>query len=59
MDRDGSLIGVYHAGAVLDKSEGEIEINLSAAGMDEEGNVTEAPIDHSSAAPAATENASS
>ena len=59
VDRDGSLIGVYHAGAVLDKSEGEIEINLSAAGMDEEGNVTEAPIDHSSAAPAATENASS
>lgn len=59
VDRDGSLIGVYHAGAVLDKSEGEIEINLSAAGMDEEGNVTEAPIDHSSAAPAETENASS
>ena len=59
VDRDGSLIGVYHAGAVLDKSEEEIEINLSAAGMDEEGNVTEAPIAHSSAAPAATENASS
>lgn len=59
VDRDGSLIGVYHAGAVLDKSEGEIEINLSAAGMDEDGNVTEAPIDHSSAAPAETENASS
>ena len=59
VDRDGSLIGVYHAGAVLDKSEGEIEINLSAAGMDEEGNVTEAPIDHGSSAPAETENASS
>ena len=54
VDRDGSLIGVYHAGAVLDKSEGEIEINLSAAGMDAEGNVTETPIDHSSAAPAET-----
>lgn len=50
VDKDGSLIGVYHAGAVLDKSEGEIEINLSAAGMDADGNVTEAPIDHSSAA---------
>ena len=59
VDRDGSLIGVYHAGAVLDKSEGEIEINLSAAGMDEDGNVTEAPIDHGSSAPAETENASS
>lgn len=57
VDKDGSLIGVYHAGAVLDKSEGEIEINLSAAGMDADGNVTEAPIDHSSAAP--EENASS
>lgn len=56
VDKDGSLIGVYHAGAVLDKSEGEIEINLSAAGMDADGNVTEAPIDHSSAAP--EENAS-
>lgn len=59
VDRDGSLIGVYHAGAVLDKSEGEIEINLSAASMDEEGNVTEAPIDHGSATLAETENASS
>lgn len=48
VDKDGSLIGVYHAGAVLDKSEGEIEINLSAAGMDADGNVTAAPIDHSS-----------
>ena len=57
VDKDGSLIGVYHAGAVLDKSEGEIEINLSAAGMDADGNVTEAPIDHSSAAP--EKNASS
>lgn len=57
VDKDGSLIGVYHAGAVLDKSEGEIEINLSAAGMDADGNVTEAPIDHSSAA--SEENASS
>ena len=56
VDKDGSLIGVYHAGAVLDKSEGEIEINLSAAGMDADGNVTEAPIDHSSAA--SEENAS-
>lgn len=56
VDKDGSLIGVYHAGAVLDKSEGEIEINLSAAGMDADGNVTEAPIDHSGAAP--EENAS-
>lgn len=48
VDKDGSLIGVYHAGAVLDKSEGEIEINLSAAGMDADGNVTAVPIDHSS-----------
>ena len=31
VDQDGSIIGVYHAGSVLDKNEGEIEVNLSAA----------------------------
>lgn len=31
VDSDGNIIGIYHAGAVLDKSEGEIEVNLSAA----------------------------
>lgn len=34
VDTDGSVIGLYHAGAVLDKNEGEIEINLSATGLD-------------------------
>lgn len=48
IDKDGSLIGLYHAGAVLDKSEGEIEVNLSAAGVDDDGNVVEAPISHPS-----------
>lgn len=48
IDKDGSLIGLYHAGAVLDKSEGEIEVNLSAAGVDEDGNVVETPIAHPS-----------
>jgi SH3-like domain-containing protein len=31
VDEDGNIIGLYHAGAVLDKSEGEIEVDLSAA----------------------------
>lgn len=31
VDSDNNIIGIYHAGAVLDKSEGEIEVNLSAA----------------------------
>ena len=31
IDTDSNVIGIYHAGAILDKSEGEIEINLSAA----------------------------
>lgn len=35
VDTDGSVIGLYHAGAVLDKNEGEIEINLSATGLDD------------------------
>ncbi len=35
VDTDGSVIGLYHAGAVLDKNEGEIEINLSASGLDD------------------------
>lgn len=52
IDKDGSLIGLYHAGAVLDKSEGEIEVNLSAAGVDEDGNVVETPIAHPSDASA-------
>lgn len=48
IDKDGSLIGLYHAGAVLDKNEGEIEVNLSAASVDDDGNVVETPIDHPS-----------
>lgn len=52
IDKDGSLIGLYHAGAVLDKNEGEIEVNLSAAGVDEDGNVVETPIAHPSDASA-------
>lgn len=35
IDEDKSVIGLYHAGSVLDKSEGEIEVNLSAADLDE------------------------
>ena len=31
VDDDSNVIGIYHAGAVLDKSEGEIEVDLSAA----------------------------
>lgn len=31
VDEDNNIIGIYHAGAVLDKSEGEIEVNLSAS----------------------------
>ena len=31
VDEDSNVIGIYHAGAVLDKSEGEIEVDLSAA----------------------------
>ena len=31
VDSDNNIIGIYHAGAVLDKNEGEIEVNLSAA----------------------------
>lgn len=31
VDEDNNVIGIYHAGAVLDKTEGEIEINLSVA----------------------------
>ena len=31
VDTDSNVIGIYHAGAILDKSEGEIEVNLSAA----------------------------
>ncbi len=31
VDSDNNIIGIYHAGAILDKSEGEIEVNLSAA----------------------------
>ena len=31
VDEDSNVIGIYHAGSVLDKSEGEIEVDLSAA----------------------------
>jgi len=31
VDEDSNVIGIYHAGAVLDKSEGEIEVDLSAS----------------------------
>lgn len=31
VDDDGSIIGLYHAGSILDKSEGEVEVNLSAS----------------------------
>lgn len=31
VDSDNNIIGIYHAGAILDKNEGEIEVNLSAA----------------------------
>lgn len=31
VDSDNNIIGIYHAGAILDKGEGEIEVNLSAA----------------------------
>jgi SH3-like domain-containing protein len=31
IDEDNSVIGLYHAGSVLDRSEGEVEVNLSAA----------------------------
>lgn len=39
VDRDGSIIGLYHAGAVLDKAEGEIEINLSAADVEDNSDI--------------------
>lgn len=39
VDRDGSIIGLYHAGAVLDKAEGEIEINLSAADVEDNSEI--------------------
>ena len=39
VDKDGSIIGLYHAGAVLDKAEGEIEINLSAADVEDNSSV--------------------
>ena len=31
VDEDNNVIGIYHAGAVMDKSEGEIETDLTAA----------------------------
>lgn len=38
IDEDSNVIGIYHAGSVLDKSEGEIEINLTAADSEETTN---------------------
>ncbi|MCH3950555.1 MAG: SH3 domain-containing protein [Acidaminococcus sp.] len=35
IDEDKSVIGLYHAGSVLDKNEGEIEVNLSAADIND------------------------
>ena len=43
VDKDGSIIGLYHAGAVLDKAEGEIEINLSAADVEDSSDVFASP----------------
>ena len=39
VDKDGSIIGLYHAGTVLDRGEGEIEINLSAADVEDSTSV--------------------
>jgi uncharacterized protein YgiM (DUF1202 family) len=33
IDEDNSVIGLYHAGSILDRSEGEVEVNLSAADL--------------------------